>query len=422
MKILITHAYSKDNKGDAAILSVLLTQLKNIYKNAKIIISIDDDAKNYNYEFEGTQVITSPEYLAFYKRTNITRYPKLIFFEICIYIWCIIYRLFNKSFEFLIPKSIRESVLIYKECDLIVPIGGGYITAKKGIRNTINLILLLNPLLICEILNKKIILYTQSIGPLSSRTQEYITKWVLNKTNMIFIREDHTLKLLNKIKVKKKLIKRTVDAGFLFNPTKNKSLEDFISDKSIIKNKIIVGITVRKWLKPDKQIKYEKYIATFIDKIVKNNSNIIFVFIPQVTSKVHDDDDRDIASRLITNIHHKSNVINLDKEYSHNEIKDIYTGLDFLIGTRFHSVIFSLTSYVPAIAIEYEYKTSGIMKDLDLSKWVIPIEDVTDKNLYEKFNQIMKNKDDYKEKLNFLLPSYINQAREVENTIRTNFS
>src|SRR2546430_13523272 len=49
----------------------------------------------------------------------------------------------------------------------------------------------------------------------------------------------------------------------------------------------------------------------------------------------------------------------------------------------------SLTSDVPAIAIEYEHKTSGIMHDLELEKWVIRIEDVTADNLARMVDELM---------------------------------
>ena len=46
--------------------------------------------------------------------------------------------------------------------------------------------------------------------------------------------------------------------------------------------------------------------------------------------------------------------------------------LDYLVGTRFHSVIFALAARVPCIAIGYEHKTRGIMRDLSLDGWVLP--------------------------------------------------
>lgn len=62
-------------------------------------------------------------------------------------------------------------------------------------------------------------------------------------------------------------------------------------------------------------------------------------------------------------------------------MKAIYSFYDYIIGTRFHSLIFSLSEHVPEIAISYDgYKSVGIMKDMKLDDYVIDIADVTEKN------------------------------------------
>ena len=73
----------------------------------------------------------------------------------------------------------------------------------------------------------------------------------------------------------------------------------------------------------------------------------------------------------------------------HRQIKAAYNQLDFLIGTRFHSVIFSLTSGVPCIAIEYEHKSRGIMRELGLEHWVLAIGDVTEARLGRLFDKLV---------------------------------
>jgi colanic acid/amylovoran biosynthesis protein len=76
---------------------------------------------------------------------------------------------------------------------------------------------------------------------------------------------------------------------------------------------------------------------------------------------------------------------------------------------------------VPALAIEYEYKTGGIMKDLGLSEWVLPIEHVTADNLYDKFRQLLREGDIYKQKLRKVLPDYILKAKEVEKHMKDTY-
>ena len=54
MKILITHAYSKRNAGDAAILSVMIKQIKTTFPHAKIKYTTTENAitnKNQIHSF-----------------------------------------------------------------------------------------------------------------------------------------------------------------------------------------------------------------------------------------------------------------------------------------------------------------------------------------------------------------------------------
>ncbi|HYT45237.1 MAG TPA: polysaccharide pyruvyl transferase family protein [Methylomirabilota bacterium] len=417
MKILLTHAYTKENKGDAAIVSVLLRQLNTAFPGSNITISIYDDDAKYK-SFEGYKVISNSMYLSLYRfQSLLFKLLYTFYIESSLLLWALLYRFFGRSITFVLSKSTCNIAHEYLASDLFVPVGGGYLRAKKGIRENINILLSLNPIIIGILLKKPIILYTQSIGPFATAFQGWITRIVLNKTQLILMREDHTIKTLKTIGVKANLVTRTTDAGFLFDSDKEFRLSDLIKNAETLKSKTLVGITVRKWLKQEGQDNFEKAIALFVDRITKEK-HISILFIPQVTSTVHNDDDRNVANRIVSLVANQQQVINCTGNYDHYELKKLYSCLDFLVGTRFHSVIFSLTSYVPAIAIEYEYKTSGIMKDLGLSEWVIPMEQVTADNLYEKFRQLLSEEDAYKQQLQQTLPNYILKAKEVENQMK----
>jgi colanic acid/amylovoran biosynthesis protein len=103
---------------------------------------------------------------------------------------------------------------------------------------------------------------------------------------------------------------------------------------------------------------------------------------------------------------------------SYHELKSLYANLDFLIGTRFHSVIFSLASFVPCIAIEYEHKTGGIMRELGLHRWVIPFEDVTAERLQSLFDELIQNADSYRAYLREVIPPYIIQSQAFATTLK----
>ncbi len=416
MQVLITHAYTRSNKGDAAILSVLLRQVVKAFPKATVKISTFDDPKK-NKTFEHSQTISSFLYLIVFQYKN--KAIKACYASYIIFVtvlWALVYRYFSWELNTILSTPIRKIIQEFKNSDLIIPIGGGYIRSKPGIADTVNLLLVLHPIEISLLLAKPVILYSQSIGPFYNGLQTFMARLVLNRTRLIMVREDHSLKTLRAIGINQHIVTRTVDAAFLF-PGVHHSKSIFQPYRKKLASKTIVGITVRQWLGSQEQHKYEQAFAEFINMMASSNM-YIFILIPQVSSKLHHDDDRQVAQRIMHAIKNKQYVINLSGNYSHHQVKAMYQNLDFIIGTRFHSVIFALTSYVPALAIEYEYKTSGIMKDLHLNQWVMPIEAVTAKRLYSKFMNLVQAKTSYKKTLHNYLPSYIQQAQDNVEYLR----
>jgi colanic acid/amylovoran biosynthesis protein len=107
--------------------------------------------------------------------------------------------------------------------------------------------------------------------------------------------------------------------------------------------------------------------------------------------------------------------------YDCDQIKALYGSLDLTVGTRFHSVIFSLTALVPALAIEYEHKTGGIMKDLGLSEWVCDISEVTGPQLVELYDQLVLSAADYRTHLLRVLPGYVERAHHAADEIERRY-
>src|SRR2546429_3568199 len=97
MKVLLTHAYAKDNKGDAAIISVLLRQLNNAFPSSNITISIYDDDTKYK-SIEGYKVISNSMYLSVYRfRSLLFKLLYTLYIEISLLLWALFYRLFGYS-------------------------------------------------------------------------------------------------------------------------------------------------------------------------------------------------------------------------------------------------------------------------------------------------------------------------------------
>ena len=415
-RITISHVYSEDNKGDAALLSVLLSDIRRIYPQAKLTILTLDSAPT-RHTFEGVPVKKSFMYYSLnkFKSRPMTLLNSLFVMNTTA-IWAYAKRTFGISIP--LPKKLAEVCRIYENSDLILPVGGGYLRSqKKGIGSLLNVGQLLHPYLIASMLGKPTILYTQSVGPFASKPEKWLVKRVLNTcVTAAIIREEVSMKLLKRIGVTIPL-HRSVDSGFAFKPTTKYDLRRKLH---IPPTQIIFGITARQWLDETQQAKYEQALAETIDYVITKYKAKV-VLIPQVTAEFHNDDDRIVHSRIASIVRHSDDVYALNNKLSHGEVKAAYNSLDFLIGTRFHSVIFALTSNVPAIAIEYEHKTGGIMHDLDLDEWVIKMHDVNPAWLKKSVGKLVRNSKAYKTHLKSILPAYIRETKQPIHIVKDTY-
>jgi len=418
MHILITHFYDRHNGGDAAILSVTISELQAAFPEAEFTIQTMEDVKKYP-DFEGHPTVTSFIPIIFFNQHSFV--VKMLHFGVLLittFMWAILNRFLGIKADFLLTADVRKIMHALQQADLVVPVGGGYLRSKESLISTVNLILLLYPLYLAKILNKPVMLFSQSLGPFSNGFENALVTFVLNKVDLILVREHKTKTKLEKMGVNPKLMISSADAGFIFDITPAKQrLPKGLLPRTQRK---LVGLTARKWLAPKEQAQFETEVANFIRWLVNDLKHEV-VFIPQVTSSMFEDDDFLVMKRIQKKIRKVKHVTYLYDQYTHHELKALYTHLDYMVGTRFHSVIFALTSLVPAMAIEYEHKTSGILTDLNLEKWYIKMEDVTTEKLQTMFRDLQKQEKRYRATLRKNLPVYQQLASRAKNRIKKTY-
>lgn len=408
--ILITHVYSSDNKGDAALTSILLESLEQEFPRARFTILSLNQSQNSS----GCTATEAPSFMSYALYRYHNPLLKLLYtlgMVTSTLAWAWWYSQTRQKLP--LPNHLRRTAEQYLHADLIVPVGGGYLRSRRGLMNRLNIPLLLHPLLVGALLGKPTVLYTQSVGPFQNKIEEKMMAYVMKRMTTILIREDTSVALLAKLGVTDNVV-RGVDAGFLLRTTQRISLRDTYH---IPRKKVLIGVTVRSWLTETKQETYERAVAKALDDAIElHNAHVIFI--PQVTA-ANGDDDRISSRRVLSYMRNQRNATIVDDVMDHHQIKAFYDDLDLLLGTRFHSVIFSLTSFIPVVAIEYEHKTSGIMRDLGLESWVVPIELVSAAKLSSLLQGAITNRNAYSQVLAQRIPPYQQRATQAIYYLRT---
>jgi colanic acid/amylovoran biosynthesis protein len=416
VKILISHVYSKYNNGDAAILSAQISLMRKTFNGPEIRIhSIEPNA--YGSTFDGVLVEKSLSYGSIASATG--RLIKVaVASGMVIYttLWACAYRL--AKIKLPLPAAWRVPIRALLSADIQVCVGGGYLRARENLTSTILLGLLLHQIWLGWALGTPTYLCAQSFGPYPWRLQRILAKAVLPKADLILVREAKSRAVLSGLGIGSARVVQVADTAFSFQPDPWPDADALIG--RLWPEEQVVGITVRSWLSGAEQHAYECAVAEFVDRITKSYGMRV-VIIPQVTATDQNDDDRAVGERIGLLLGPKSNVVVVTRRLTHYEIKSVFDRLTYLVGTRFHSVIFALTSGVPAIAIEYEHKTSGIMQDLGLEKWVLRIEDVTTKNLGALFDELVATRTSYVRHLDKVIPDYIEDSERAGVLIKRSY-
>lgn len=411
--IIISHVYSSDNKGDAALTSVLIHDLRRQWPKAKVTI-LRLESVGATSRFEGVPERPAFMHFALNKyRSPLAKLTYTLYMIPATLLWAAWHHRTHR--ELWLPQHLRATARLYAQADLIVAVGGGYVRSRTGLFNRLNIPLLLHPLLFAHLLGKPTALYAQSVGPLVHAYERPMVAFVLRRMLLILLREDISMRLLASMGVTRNVM-RAVDSGFLLH---THEAADLHRKFHIPASHLIVGVTVRSWLTGSAQARYEQAVATALDNFVKQH-NASVLFIPQVTA-AKGDDDRQASQRVVARMHTQGLAHVITDQLDHYAIKAIYNGLDVLLGTRFHSVIFSLTSFVPVVAIEYEHKTSGIMRDVELEEWVIAIEQVTAEKLTDLLEKLVREQASYRRHLRRVIPPYVNQAKAAAQQLAKSY-
>jgi colanic acid/amylovoran biosynthesis protein len=417
--ILITNAYSARNKGDAGIIAGMVQDLRSrtAFAEAEFTISSAAGPAEAN-SYPGTVIDSFPSL-----KMKLSADPRLQALGFLFLLFPLT-RLWTACRRFLsidLPlwSPLRRLLRAYDAADLVIAAGGGYLyTRSKRKGNTILLTQVLG--YHCAVqLGKPVYLFSQSIGPFAARFQERLVARSLRRVRLVFAREDDTRRRLEGWAGQGKMagVRSSADAAFLLTTAKPPA--DLPPPPP---GGIRVGLTVRSWFRdPADQQHYEQTLGRFAAWLVEEMNAEVF-FIPQVTWTPGSDDDRMAARNARSHTAATGRIHLIEDELDPARIRGLCGEMDLFVGTRMHSNIYALSMNVPALAVGYQPKTAGIMNQLGLERFVLPIEDLSLETLQQRFRQLREERVGIVAALETGIPRLRDDARRAASMIEEDFT
>ncbi|NQZ48914.1 MAG: polysaccharide pyruvyl transferase family protein [Moritella sp.] len=400
-KIVLIHCYSDQNRGDAGIIESTIDLIRDIHADSKVdAISVfhEHDERFKNDHYFTSKIVTNIHPALFFEpsiQKNGRGYSVLkkvcMFFKLLL-VNALLLLFPNEGFaKFILSSEQFKTFKCIKEADVVISKGGSFLYSLKGVNGDFFLFRMLFSFLLPLRMNKKVGIFSQSVGPFENSFSKHALFFVLKRLDHIYLREEKCLKFLPQdISLKVDIIP---DSAFYLKS--NKQIEFNLSGSKK------VAITARPHkFSNDNNIQTEMF-EKYLNSLAKMAIYLISIgyeihLIGQVTGPSRQEDDRVALAKLNEILlPHKNNVVFWDEEkqlMSPKELQSLYSKMNMVIGTRLHSSIFSMAAGVPTINISYHgTKSQGIMKSVGLEDFVMDITKMDSKNGIKLIDTILEH-------------------------------
>lgn len=422
-KVILIPSNTDLNRGDQALVWESIRLIKDIYHNNVdiLLVANGSDLKERREQIKQTEnlgfkfletMLHHPGRKSKKRIGDSSRYEIMTLVRwgsLAIVDWCksslllSSFNLCNKVGEKLLSKDQKITLEKFREADAIFVKGGGFIHSYGELTDVYLIYYLLYQIRLALKCGKKVYILPNSIGPLKNKLAKKMVVKTLKRCSLVSLRENVSLNFVKSLGVD---AERYPDLGFYLKPSEKDFTKYLISNNVSLDRKNVI-ITLRPYRfsghnNPDFFYKkYKNSVVSVVEYICKKGYGVTF-FAHTLGPSTHEDDRialKEVIESLSDDIKLNISFID-DKELDCRDVEKIYSYYDYMIGTRFHSVIFSLNVGTPAIAIAYGgNKGKGIMEDLKNSEFSIDIDKLESKSLIKLFDNLESSKNEYKTNL-----------------------
>jgi colanic acid/amylovoran biosynthesis protein len=358
IKIALVNAWSDDNKGDLGIYEGAIELLRTISPGASLnVLSHFQKSLGENHRHLS---VFDPKIKVFP-----SLYSKKFLFPLA----------FLRDF-FLERRMTSASWEMLASCDLVVGLGGQQFLNEKrfSLRAMTRLLFLLVPFIYAERNRIPFILLGHSVGPFRDFISKFLMRKYLKNADYLFARETLSFDVFTKeLGFDEKRVGVIPDTAFMVTPTLTDRLSRLMLEKGL-KSKGFWVVTVRKWRGGRRDSFFIEEMAKLIGLVLEKGLVDRIALVAHTVGPNALEDDRDITDAVFQKVKHLS-VAKIEEDLTPGELAALYGSAEFLLGTRFHSVIFAVDGGTPAFAISYSGpKAWGIMKMLGCEDLCVDLE------------------------------------------------
>lgn len=201
----------------------------------------------------------------------------------------------------------------------------------------------------------KTMLYANGIGPIVKKTNRFLATKILNKVDIITLRDDKSDEELKSLGIKKPKVTITADPAFTIDADVSLSGKYFTNMAGVKSGTRLCVVSLRDWKNSSENFVEE--MSKLCDYMIENHG-LFPLFVPMQYPA-----DLEISKKVMRTMRNKSYIIN--RELSVPEMFSVLSEAEVIIGMRLHSLIYATTLAIPAMALVYDPKINAFMESIN---------------------------------------------------------
>jgi len=289
------------------------------------------------------------------------------------------------------------------ESDLVIDLAGISFVDGREKYLPFNIACILTPL----ILGKRIVKYSQAVGPFNNSFNRLLARVFLPKLDYIIARGEITKSNLDALGLKNTII--GADSAFAMRTDKAAHLHAGEYLEPGFRNKTIVGISPSSVIEQSceqLQINYQQIMADFINFLIENEDcNVLIIphSIRKYTLK-RKNNDLLICRRIHDQVQEKNRCILIADELNAQELREIISLSNFFVASRFHAMVSSLAMKVPTCVCGWSHKYLEVLRMFDMEEYAFDYKQLNLTVLITMYHKMRTNEADLKQKFDRYLP------------------
>lgn len=292
----------------------------------------------------------------------------------------------------------QEVLRAMKNSNLFISGGGSLLQDVTSTRSLLYYLMLMKLAKWCK---KPVMIYANGIGPINKKVNRFLTKKILNKVDIITLRDEGSKEYVYELGIKNNNIIVTADPVFTLDPAPQSIVREILQREKIPMDKKFIGISIRQWKTAENLIE----ILSELIKSTLEKFDVNILLIP-----MHHPEDLEISMELKNMVNQESCYV-LTEKYSVEEIMGIIKELEIIIAMRLHSLIYAATQEVPMVGLSYDPKVDGILKSLGMD-YICNVDKLDYNDLIDKVEYVWENKVELSEQLKIQDEDLRNKAIE----------